>query len=138
MATLSSRNLFNQFTNFKFLSLNPFVYFGSIICISPLVGYACFKTLRVSFLKTSFIAVIGCAGLYLICLLSGLRSPGEEGDYTLFAILFLLCNILIFQLLRLGSNRLAYAVFVFFFSGSSIVVGLQVLITASYLFYGTF
>jgi len=113
--------------------LNPFLYFGSIVFTSPLIGYACFKAFKASFLKVSIIGAIGCASLYFIFLISGLRSHGEEGDYTLFAILFLFFNILIFQLLKLESNKVAYAVFVLFFSVSSIVAGVQAVITASYL-----
>jgi hypothetical protein len=76
----------------------------------------------------------GCTTLYLSFLLAGTRLLGEEGDYTLFAVLFLLFNVLIFQLLRLEKNRFAYGIFVMLFSVSAIVVGLQTLITTSYLF----
>src|SRR5687768_9353368 len=98
------------------------------------MGYAVVKAFKTSISKVSGISVLGCTGLYLIFLLSGTRSLGEEGDYTLFAILFLLFNVLIFQLLRLEKNKIAYAIFVTFFSVSAIVVGLQAIITTSYLF----
>jgi hypothetical protein len=112
--------------------VNPFFYPAVIVCVSPLVGYALVKAFRTSILKVSGISVVGCAILYLIFLLSGTTFLGEEGDYTLFAVLFLLFNILIFQLLRFEKNKFAYAIFVTFFSISSMVVGLQAIITTSY------
>jgi hypothetical protein len=113
--------------------MNPFGYYAIIICLSPLAGFKVFKALGGTFLQVSIIAAVCCAILYFSFLVSGTRLLGEEGDYTLFAFLFLFFNVLIFQLLRFERNRAVYGIFVFLITISSVVVGIQSLITAAYV-----
>jgi hypothetical protein len=92
--------------------MNPFVYFGSVVMVSPFIGYWVYRYLRLPTISLLLYSAVLLALTYGVVFLSGNRLIGEEGDYMLFSFLFLFFNIALFQILKLKRQVWILSVFV--------------------------
>jgi len=114
--------------------MDPFLFCGAIVILSPLIGYLVYRNVK----ATTSALLLRAAGLlalvYVVTLLSGNRMVGEEGDYLLLSAVFLLLNIALFQLLKLKSRSWIFSAFILLLCVSTVVVAFQIFVTGSYVF----